>query len=348
MMPSHSAPSKIRNRAFACLLVACGSLPAAARAADHLDAPLVAADGRTDINDVYAFQSPQNANNVVLVMTVNPLVGVMSPTTFKPGAQYLFHIDNNGDAEEDILFRIRFGKPNEQGKQRVVVERTPAPADALGPNGAIAIGETGQTLNLKDSHRVKFRADTFDDPFFFDLLGFRNNFKFTGDNFFEGLNVSAIVLEVRRSSLGSKNIGVWATTVVKGNQVDRMGRPAINTVLFPTSLKDAFNAGEPKDDFEDFGGKAIEKITALSGDAQYATQIAHVLLPDVLTIDTSSAAGFLNGRRLSDDVIDTELSVLTRGALESDGVDENDRAFSDRFPYLAPPQIAPPEEGDAP
>ena len=32
-------------------------------------------------------------------------------------------------------------------------------------------------------------AGTFDDPFFFDLDGFRNGFQFTGIDFFAGLNV---------------------------------------------------------------------------------------------------------------------------------------------------------------
>ena len=35
-------------------------------AADHLDAPLVAEDGRHDVNDIFAFQSPTNANNTEL------------------------------------------------------------------------------------------------------------------------------------------------------------------------------------------------------------------------------------------------------------------------------------------
>jgi hypothetical protein len=56
----------------------------------------------------------------------------------------------------------------------------------------------------------------------------------------------------------------------------------------------------------------------------------------VLTIDTSSSDGFLNGRRLQDDVIDAELGLVTNGALTSDCVDSNDAVFSTTFPYLAP------------
>jgi hypothetical protein len=52
--------------------------------------------------------------------------------------------------------------------------------------------------------------------------------------------------------------------------------------------------------------------------------------------------GFPNGRRLADDVVDIELQVVA-GFLKGnrvplgDGVDQNDKAFSDAFPYLATP-----------
>src|SRR5207249_1654222 len=53
-------------------------------------------------------------------------------------------------------------------------------------------------------------------------------------------------------------------------------------------------------------------------------------------------AGFPNGRRLTDDVVDIELRVIA-GALIGknvplgDGVDQNDKPFSSTFPYLAAP-----------
>ena len=74
-----------------------------------------------------------------------------------------------------------------------------------------------------------------------------------------------------------------------------------------------------------------------------ATAIAGVLLPDVLTLDTSSGAGFLNGRKLDDDVIDAVLPIATGGffggspVLTTDEVPANDVAFSGSFPYLAGP-----------
>jgi hypothetical protein len=59
------------------------------------------------------------------------------------------------------------------------------------------------------------------------------------------------------------------------------------------------------------------------------------LVPDVLTVDFSNSAGFLNGRSPADDVIDAELNVLSKGAVTTDLVDANDAGFPGTFPYLA-------------
>jgi len=74
----------------------------ALQAADHLDAPLlqIPGAGDRDINDLYAFQSPTNADNTVFILTVNPFAGQLSGTTFGTEVDYQFQIDNNGDAPD--------------------------------------------------------------------------------------------------------------------------------------------------------------------------------------------------------------------------------------------------------
>jgi hypothetical protein len=72
---------------------------------------------------------------------------------------------------------------------------------------------------------------------------------------------------------------------------------------------------------------------------------------EMLRINTSIASGFPNGRLLDDDVTDTELRALAGGigfpgtgaynvfpnnAL-GDGVDQNDKPFTNTFPYVAAP-----------
>ncbi|MFQ5420705.1 MAG: DUF4331 family protein [Anaerolineae bacterium] len=329
------------------------------RAADHLDAPLIQADGRVDINDLYAFQSPANSNNVVMIMTVNPVAGILSPETFKPHSAYEFMIDESGRGKTTAQYEVRFGRPNANGEQRVRLRRRD-----IGAGGfrTLATGFTGQDISVHGGGTL--RAHIFDDPFFFDLVAFQDQVLGAGGSrtfcdgnetdFFAGLNVSAIVLEVPRAAFESDNIGVWARTRAGGPQQDRIGRPAINTVLIPSGAKDDFNHTNPVRDVANWSDEVKSSLLFLSGldgsgyTGAEADAITALLLPDILTIDTSNPAGFtdgpLNGRLLPDDVIDFELFVVTGGlgangspVLTSDCVDANDVPFLTQFPYLAPP-----------
>ena len=319
------------------------------RAADHLDAPGLTAPGgdtRLDLTDVYAFQSPGNVDNTVLVMGVNPLAGVLNDGTFRAGALYEFKIDSNGDAREDLTYRITFAPLKGSSGQSVTLHQIAAG----GPKGGVAVvlatGQTNQDIAVAGGGTL--RAGVFDDPFFFDLNGFLAlDFCDPGTNFFTGLNISAIVLEVPSSWLGSDSVGVWAQTVLNKQQVDRMGRPAINTVFIPNNVfepsgsepsqRNAFNAAQPANDQRDYRGEVVDTLEIFYGAGSSTAQaLADFLLPDMLTIDTSNPAGFPNGRGLADDVIDIELGLVTNGAVTSDCV-ANDSAFSNTFPFLAAP-----------
>jgi hypothetical protein len=144
--------------------------------------------------------------------------------------------------------------------------------------------------------------------------------------------------------------------------VDRMGNPGVNVVLVPFNRKNSYNVGTPKDDatlkfalptkattkipsepgildvltalgtqgspFDGLGGSSVGTLAALA-----------VLRGDVLTLDTTAGvpAGFPNGRQLTDDVVDTLISVVTNGGYTAgDKVGANDVAFGTIFPYIAP------------
>jgi hypothetical protein len=183
---------------------------------------------------------------------------------------------------------------------------------------------------------------------------------------FAGSNVSSIVLEVPDSQLNaadSTNVGIWAATTIGPGQNDRMGRPAIATVFIPNnpippdnagdSMKSTFNHAQPKDDRASFRGEVVNTLETLfslndtggpvngsddpSDDAGKISGLADVLLPDVLTYDTSKGDGFLNGRKLADDVIDAELGLVSEGLVTTDCVPVNDVPFASAFPYLAAP-----------
>jgi hypothetical protein len=118
-------------------------------------------------------------------------------------------------------------------------------------------------------------------------------------------------------------------------------------VLIPAARKNEFNQADPVNDLTVFGADLESAITGLS-DATNAAALTPVLLPDLLTFDTSSSAGFLNGRQLADDVIDAELTLLTGSSTPvGDGVDANDVPFLNVFPYLAAAHPIPEPSGVA-
>ena len=147
--------------------------------------------------------------------------------------------------------------------------------------------------------------------------------------------------------------------------VDQMGRPAINTVFnfFGTAdVKNAYNLTLPSNGSNNstaFAGildalqtyigldpNEFENILGIGNDA-----LAGVLAVDVLQSNKNAASsyGTLNGRTLSDDVIDVTLILAfgdqstsgstnaVKDGLVSDNVDANDKSFSNTFPYLASP-----------
>ncbi len=179
------------------------------------------------------------------------------------------------------------------------------------------------------------------DPFFFDLLGFLAGFKFTGSDFFIDKNVFSMALEVPNTALGSNpKVGIWVRTLLSQNdewvQIDRMGRPAINTVFNHGADKNTFNHIPPTQDRALFEASFVATLESFGYSSGQATQIAEILLPDILTYDYSSSAGFLNGRKLTDDVIDIELNLVTNGQVTTDMVGPHTDLLS-TFPYVGNP-----------
>jgi len=382
-----------RRWALAVALLA-GLVPATgllSPAADHRDGPIfvnTAQSGFLDINDVYAFQAPGNINNTVLILSVQPFPGNLTPATINPNVAFELKVDNNQDAQEDITFRFTYGPPNANGVQQVTVRALPSAK--FPPVGILASGQTG--TNIPIAGGGMFRAAVQDDPFFFDAEAFRL-FVAAGagsparpvgqaKNFFgPNVNTFAMVLELPtarlRSTASNPNIGVWARSEMNGVQQDRMGRPAINTALIPPvprnnlargERRTAFNLGLPRNDRRDFRADMISVLTSVYGRPlngafpTSATSLADFLLPDILTFNTSTAFstnstdanGFPNGRRLRDDVIDLEFSLLTGGAITTDNVpDDNGTKITDgtngttaAFPYIGAPNL--PLNGSAP
>ena len=142
---------------------------------------------------------------------------------------------------------------------------------------------------------------------------------------------------------------------------DQMARPAINTVFNATaSDKDAFNVTPPSAQGAAFQAKFQARLLALypgyttNGLGLTAAGFTGVLATDVLTASLTAPTTFydgtnvLTGRKLDDDVIDVELTLIFGGpnaltgapvnvGLISDHVNANDKAFLATFPYVAAP-----------
>ncbi len=93
-----------------------GSLTAFA--SSHREAPAIAEDQYVDNTDVYAFISPNNPNNLVLVADYVPLLLPASGPNFykfSDNARYEIHIDNDGDAVPDLAYRWTFRSQRKNG-----------------------------------------------------------------------------------------------------------------------------------------------------------------------------------------------------------------------------------------
>ncbi len=329
--------------------------------ADHLDAPGLtspAMDPRVDITDHYAFQKPGQSDHTILILNVNPLAPSHA-NEFRHDALYETLVDTNGDAKPDLSFRYRFSR-KEDGKQFARVTRAEIGGEledgheheewekkVLVHHAPVSFGSDALITEGHDG--VRFFAGLRSDPFFFDLTGFLKGLQFTGDDFFAKLNVFGIALDLPNHLLGENpTIGIWVRTLVSmtmqpdhKTQADQMGRPAINTVFNHGPDKNIFNVTQPADQRSAKTSNGQTFLQLFTSELQTLgapdpTGLAQILLPDILTFDFSSSAGFLNGRQLGDDVIDIELNLVTGGKVTGDGVGPHTDYLSE-FPYLGNP-----------
>ena len=123
----------------------------------------------------------------------------------------------------------------------------------------------------------------------------------------------------------------------KLTKVDLVGRPAVNA-LFNQKEEDArkFNGTEPAQQREAFLPQFATILQGLGYNEMEATQLAGTFLPDILTCDYTSPAGYPNGRKLPDDVSDACLLFLTHGKITTDRVGPH-TDYLREFPSLGPP-----------
>ena len=119
------AKGNLMNFRKSCLVAAAvaGLLPFAASASSHREAPNIARNPREDSTDFYLFNSYEAGRDGYVTLLANyiPLqqpYGGPNYFAMDPSALYEIHIDNDGDAKENLTFQFRFNQPAGQRQPR--------------------------------------------------------------------------------------------------------------------------------------------------------------------------------------------------------------------------------------
>lgn len=182
-------------------------------AADHIDAPAVTATA-SDITDYYAFQSPENADNLVFVANLQGLLDPAATASAKFDEQVMveFNIDNTGDAVEDLVIQAVFRDGKVQVYGPVAPSETGLMSQVETDGGLVEaeITQYNETAKIGSGKGMKVFAGPRDDPFFFDfaqyseiIAGNATSFNEPGADTFAGTNVLSVVVEVPKSMLGN-------------------------------------------------------------------------------------------------------------------------------------------------
>jgi Domain of unknown function (DUF4331) len=297
------------------------------KASDHGDTAENFNRRGADLTDVFIFPSPENDDNVVLVMDVHGLIPAGQTVSFDPGVLYQFKIDTTGDSVEDLVIQAKFFGTG--ASQQVAI---------AGPMKPLTKGTTaiyGRRNPVLGTINQTFRPDPIGlpemtvfaglraDPFFFDveqlytifpdrmtpLTGKVENFPNPNtphaagfrpagqaQDFLADLNVLSVVVELPRAALGNGVIRLWETTSIISNidfkyhQQDRLARPAVNEALATVSgLRHHINnTDNPTDDGGQLKNDIESFLTFPAGRSRaIKNAIEAVLVPDVMIADLS-------------------------------------------------------------
>ena len=211
------------------------------QASSHREAPLLAQDPMADNTDVYAFVSPDAPDTVTLIANFIPFQkpdGGPNFYSFDPNVVYEIHIDNNGDAVEDITYQWRFTTevrnpatflyntgtvtslddpdlnvrqfyrltridgPRRTGTVTELSGRLPVPPPNIGPRSTPNYGALGGAIQSLPGNITVF-AGQRDEGFYvdlgiFDLLGVGSG---AVEDSTAGFNVSSLAIRVPKSAL---------------------------------------------------------------------------------------------------------------------------------------------------
>lgn len=147
---------RIKKFTMGLIAVAAACMAGLSMASSHREAPFITGNPKVDGTDFYMFRSYEGilangtggrSDYVTLIANYIPLQFNYGPNYFAmdENALYEIHIDNNGDAKEDLTFQFRF-------KNNLANVALPIGTGANLKNIAIPLSQAGTVANLNDAN----------------------------------------------------------------------------------------------------------------------------------------------------------------------------------------------------
>ncbi len=156
---SHLTPRSTCTRLLPLAAAALLAIGSPVLASSHREAPSITTSPKVDGTDFYMFRSYEAGRSgyVTLIANYQPLQDAYGgPNYFAmdPNALYEIHVDNNGDAREDITFQFRFSNTLSNGGQGITLPiGNQNVAIPLVQAGAV-VNRGDATLNLAETYSV--------------------------------------------------------------------------------------------------------------------------------------------------------------------------------------------------
>jgi hypothetical protein len=150
--------TKQRNKIWLAAMlsgVALGSVATSASASSHREAPFLTNSPKVDGTDFYMFRSyaPGRQDYVTLIANFIPFQdpqGGPNFYQFDQNALYEIHIDNNGDAKEDITFQLRFKNTSKRTALNIGGKQVLIPLI----NSSTISGVNPAALNVRETYTI--------------------------------------------------------------------------------------------------------------------------------------------------------------------------------------------------
>ena len=222
---------------------------------DHISGPRALADPIADITDLYAFPSPAQPQNLVLVMNTLPFA--QPSDLFSDGLIYRFRIRPLNPTEPD-----GYRAPFETSGDEIVIDcvfTDPTGArDTARQEGTCTTSAGGSaTFRVGDpeggsGQGIRVFAGVRWDPFIMDAPAAlktiaTGKMAFTDPSaiYLDGKDVLSLVVEINTDALGDAAlIGVVAETLTRGRlnvRIERVGRPEVKNMMLAPKQFDTVN-----------------------------------------------------------------------------------------------------------